>query len=351
LTEGPGVPQVLKERAVLERNAVIGTGNWAMRTEFMLGQTFEKLDWKMAGLMAGGAALGSVIRAGRLGQMVGSRAGILTRGLGARIQAGFAGAVVEGSGFAVANHALMGGPELDGVGWAKELAAGVMSLGLMRVVSFGGVSAVKSIAKMGSLPRLASLSQAVVGPASGFLGLWGAHALEVKIGLREGLADETTVINTLFTQATMGLLGQVGRAALGSGFAKFQGDMERRAGLVTDSLSGNAGRSGGTDPSFLANIMNSGPSAAPVGASVGGALVPISRTAPTPWLPAKGGTIVAMESHEPPGGPGPASCGRRGGGSCFDEWSAPICCRAGNERNRSRAFGLGALPRPSRQKR
>jgi hypothetical protein len=238
LTEGPGVPQALKDRAVLERNAVIGAGNWLMRTEFMLGQTFEKLDWKTAGLMAGGAAIGSLFRAGTLGRLLGVRGGgALTRGLAARAQAAFVGALVEGPAFAVASHVLMGGPELDGAGWAKLMAGGVLSLSLMRAVGFGGVSAVNGLGRIAGLSRVASLSRAVVGPGSGFLGLWGAHHLEVKLRLREGVADETTVINTLFAQATMGLLGQVGRAALGSGFAKFQADLERRAGLVSESLS------------------------------------------------------------------------------------------------------------------
>lgn len=228
------VPSEIRDRAEKEFNAIVGKGAVGRRLEVLLDRfSDEATDLKTLGPMVGASCLGHLVGTGVLGSLLsGSSEAWYSRSLGARLTAGFAGYTAEFSSFALANRALAAHPEGS---LGDDLWRSAIAIGSLKATSFLGNQVflkLHGFNKFGiptRLSRLAQFDQVAIPQFSMFAGMMGSHLMEERMGLRPHTDDATLVTDTLSSMLSLGIGGDIGRRALGPGFARFQTELALRA--------------------------------------------------------------------------------------------------------------------------
>lgn len=179
-------------------------------------------DYRLIVPMMAGSALFQAARTALWSRLlVNPAASAVTRGFGARLAASAGAFALEAPAFTALNRALVNAA--DGAGstsFSQDLARNALSLGALK---FG--SAAGSAAAAGPLSR--SWQQALQ-PASAYLGMLGAHYLEVKAGWRAPQERGAVFAETLASLVALGVGNRLGTRVLGSGWSSWNRDLALR---------------------------------------------------------------------------------------------------------------------------
>jgi hypothetical protein len=231
------IPIKVREEAKVEYDAMVGQGATGLRVEH-LGNRFFKdaADYKTIVPMLGSTALFSVVRTAAAAKLAASGAGIISQGLGLKIASIFIGSAVEIPAFALSGrtlHQLAGDQVRESV--SDDLLSSGITLSLLKGFGFAGNKAFQhlhQVNELGLATRLAGISkftQPLLSQSFMFGALLTGHKAEEKAGLRAHVDNATTVTDTLASMVSMGVGGHLGHQALGSGYAKFQHELEFRS--------------------------------------------------------------------------------------------------------------------------
>jgi ABC1 family protein len=231
------IPAKVREEAKAEYDAMVGQGATGLRVEH-LGNRFFKdaIDYKTIVPMLGSTALFSLVRTAAAAKLAASGAGIISQGLGLKIASAFIGSAVEIPAFALSGralHQLAGDQVRESV--SDDLLSSGITLTLLKGFGFAGNKAFQhlhQVNELGLATRLAGLSkftQPLLSQSFMFGALLTGHKAEEKAGLRAHVDNATTITDTLASMVSMGVGGHLGHQALGSGYAKFQHELEFRS--------------------------------------------------------------------------------------------------------------------------
>jgi FHA domain-containing protein len=239
LAQSPGhqVPQSIALRAQARLDAIRGVGSSAARLEYLANRFFkDAIDYKTIVPMLGSTALFSLVRTAAAAKLAASGAGIISQGLGLKFASALIGSAVEIPAFALSGralHQLAGDQVRESV--SDDLLSSGITLTLLKGFGFAGNKAfqhVHQVNELGLATRLAGLSkftQPLLSQSFMFAGLLTGHKAEEKAGLRAHVDNATTVTDTLASMVSLGVGGHLGHQVLGSGYAKFQQEMEFRS--------------------------------------------------------------------------------------------------------------------------
>lgn len=198
----------IKQGAARRLEAIAGQGSFGNRFEFLAGR-FSKEATALRNIlpmMAGTAVY----------QFAKSLALIQVRN---RALASGIGLLFEVPTFSLGSRALRqaDGENLD---WSpnavgKDLLSTALCLGLLKTSGFAGE-------KIKGFAQQWTKTAALIPPLATFSGLVSAHHLEVLVGLRESVANETLLANTLGEMLSLGVGARLGHRFLGGAFGRLQ---------------------------------------------------------------------------------------------------------------------------------
>jgi superfamily II DNA or RNA helicase/DNA-directed RNA polymerase alpha subunit len=232
------IPIKAREAAKAEYDAMVGQGSTGMRVEHLANRFFkDAADYKTIVPMLGSTALFSVVRTAAAAKLATSGLDFISRGLGLKIASAFFGSAVEIPTFALSGralHKIFGDQVRESV--SEDLLSAGITLTFLKGFGFAGNKAYAQLHQLNELglsTRLAGLSkftQPLLSQSFMFAGLLTAHKAEEKVGRRAHVDNATTITDTLASMVSLGVGGHLGNRVLGSGYAKFQQEMEFRMG-------------------------------------------------------------------------------------------------------------------------
>lgn len=221
----PHVPPQIQRRLQGKLDLLQGEGSLGARVEMHLGSLVKQsTDAGVIGAMLGASVVGQLGRAISLGRLLQAPAGILTRGLGARLTAGLLGFGAEGLAFAGFGRAMA--PH-SGESFGADLARSYVGLGALK---FSGWLGRQFVSQLGNSNAMFSIflqhgTQAAVPQVSMFFGLMLAHKLETKWDLRPETSSDRLVVDTLAAMISLQVGTKLGHAALGRNYHRFQQEL------------------------------------------------------------------------------------------------------------------------------
>jgi len=224
LSDQREIPEIGKA-AQRRLDAIEGKGALGPRAEFLL-KRFARDATEPAGLLAMGAA-GAVFQIGRTALLsrllVSSEAGVLTRGLGARLAAGLFGFALEAPSFALVHRTMNAKlhPEDAAPSMSGEIASSFLFLGGMKLAGVGGEALAAGLRQ--PLPRQLLVQSTTLG------GILLGHRLEEAVGLRPRVQGATLLVDSLATLLQFHVAGHISQAAFGEGFQRWQQGLQLRA--------------------------------------------------------------------------------------------------------------------------
>jgi superfamily II DNA or RNA helicase len=245
------IPAKVREEAKAEYDAMVGQGATGLRVEH-LGNRFFKdaIDYKTIVPMLGSSALFGLVSNAAAARLAGSGIKAISQGLGLKFASSLIGSAVEIPTFALSGralHQLAGDQVRENV--SDDLLSSGITLTLLKGFGFAGNKAfaqLHQLNEVGMATRLAGLSkftQPLLSQSFMFAGLLTGHKAEEKAGLRAHVDNATTITDTLASMVSMGVGGHLGHQVLGSGYAKFQQEMEIRKRSTEQGLGSEAPQS------------------------------------------------------------------------------------------------------------
>ncbi len=238
----------LRAAAQTRLNAMVGTGAFGCRAEFLLQRfTQDAGDPKMILPMLAGSAVYGLARGATLSRLAATaKGGLFTRGIGARFAASSVGFIAEVPTFALSARAMRhaSGEIKPGqaTSVAQDLAGSAITLGLLKSFSFlgqKGLQGLHGIQVNGTATRLQGAmrsSQFVFTQGSMFAGLMAAHKIEEKFGLRPHVDGATTITDTLASMLSLGVGAHLGHKALGKGYGRWNQELHLQTKIAEQGL-------------------------------------------------------------------------------------------------------------------
>ncbi|MCC7345083.1 MAG: hypothetical protein IT573_09095, partial [Deltaproteobacteria bacterium] len=230
----------LRRRAEERLELLSGRGSFGARSEFMLRRLAQgAADPAAIFAMGAAGALYRVTRLATLARVTATpTAGVLTRGLGARALAGFAGFAVEAPAFTLASRlagrALGREQEFSLGALARDTASGYLVLGGLRFAGWmSGAAYSRIAAPAGAVPQ--QPLRALFRQGGMLSGILLGHALEVEAGLRPASGAAATLADSLATLLQFNVAGRLSRQAFGPRFAAWEHGLDLRADSLVPS--------------------------------------------------------------------------------------------------------------------
>lgn len=219
------MPAWIREKARREREARMGLGPAAPRAEFLLRHfAAGATDPSTIFPMLGASILGRTLKVGLLARLLGgSEAAWYSRGIGARMTAGFAAFQAETLVFALGHRSFHSASQGS---LASEWTRSALGLGALKLGAALGGKATGLLRGSGAGSHL---GRATLAPTSIFLGLNLAAQLEANLGLRPAAEPATLAVDSLAAMLSLGAGIGLGRRLLGPRFAAFEGELEWRS--------------------------------------------------------------------------------------------------------------------------
>lgn len=210
-------------------DALKGKGAIGPRSEVLASNfTRDIRDPAMVAPMLAGTAVAGLVRAAGLSFLAARPAAWFSRGLGARAGAGTLAFAAEVPTFVASGRAMHRLQGQANATWGRDLAAGALSLGSIKLFSLAGrqgLAQLHGVNEWGAITRgaaYAKFSHPLTDQSALFGGLMSAHWAEMRLGLRPQVDDATQVADTLAAMLSLGAGARLGNGLLGS---KFSGKM------------------------------------------------------------------------------------------------------------------------------
>ena len=220
-------PERLRAKAQARLDAVEGRGAVGARVEFHLSRLArDAFDYKMILPMMAGSSVYSLAKGAALGRFAAaSRPLWWMRGAPGRLSAASLGYFSEVPAFALSSRFLHGlGGAAPAASWGQEFSSAAITLGLLKS---GGALAQSGLSRALG-PAVAPGLRFATGQAAMFAGLWSAHRIEEKVGLRQARGGETAATDILSSMLSLGLGSQLGKRLLGPGHARRSAELDFR---------------------------------------------------------------------------------------------------------------------------
>ncbi|MCE9625403.1 MAG: hypothetical protein K8R69_08140 [Deltaproteobacteria bacterium] len=211
-------PQALVNRAEQRLEALKGRGSFGAQFELSSRRFIQQSsDPRMILPMLVGSTVFQIGRTAALGRLASvSKAGLFTRGIGARVLANL-------GGFAAPTFTLLQ-REMNPTdrAFSQDLRQSVLTLGALKFFAFGAQQSIQNF------QGLSRFSHATIPQAFSLLGLLAVNRIEQVLGWRPISTSGALLADTLATWLSLGVGAHLGSRLLGRRFAQFQNELASR---------------------------------------------------------------------------------------------------------------------------